>query len=208
LRSLLPRSKPSRWWAAQAPNQSLRLPGAAFWFFLLQRLVNGPGSLAQRTPVSIITSQPQTGGLAFAKTSDDELQDYLGRSGVEWDRLDEPARLAAENSWRGVYAHAFRGRPRLRYGHKADFEYEREPCTHYLIVPFSAGVAGLPMGLLCRRIDAYECRGPLVPLGTFCEEEFFVCPTDFAWAMIHTHEDHALGGPYFIRAEWLPGRRG
>ena len=38
--------------------------------------------------------------------------------------------------------------------------------------------------------------------------EFFVCPIDFAWCMIHTHEDHAFGGPYFIRAEWLPGEQG
>jgi hypothetical protein len=39
----------------------------------------------------------------------------------------------------------------------------------------------------------------------FCDVEFFVCPTDFAWAMIHTHEDHAFEGPYFIRADWLAG---
>jgi hypothetical protein len=136
------------------------------------------------------------------------LQAYLSQSGVEWDRLDETARRAAEDTWRGVYGQAFRGRPRLRRGAKADHEYQREPCTHYLIVPFSAGVAELPVQVLGRRMDAYECRGPLVPFGAFCAVEFFVCPTDFAWAMIHTHEDHALGGPYFIRAEWLPGGPG
>jgi hypothetical protein len=122
--------------------------------------------------------------------------------------LDNAARLAAEETWRGVYGHAFHGRPRLRHGAKADYEYQQEPCTHYLIVPFSGGVAGLPVHVLGRQLDAYECRGPLVPLGAFCDVEFFVCPTDFAWAMIHTHEDHAWGGPYFIRAEWLPGEPG
>ena len=96
-----------------------------------------------------------------------------------------------------------RSRQRFRQGSKADFEYQKEACTHYLIVPFSAGVAGLPVHVLDRRLDAYECRGRLVPLGGFCDVEFFICPIDYAWAMIHTHEDHALGGPYFIRAEWL-----
>ena len=133
------------------------------------------------------------------------MQAYLHQSGVEWDRLDETARLAAEEAWRRIYGHAFGARPRFRHGAKADYDYQRASCTHYLIVPFSAGVAGLPLQVLGRRLDAYECRGPLVPLAAFGDVEFFVCPTDFAWTMIHTHEDHAFGGPYFIRAEWVTG---
>jgi hypothetical protein len=136
------------------------------------------------------------------------LQDYLSQSGVQWNVLDETAHIEAEDTWRGIYGHAFQGRPRLRHGAKADYDYQSEPCNHYIIVPFSAGVAGLPVHVLGCGLSAYECRGPLVPMGAFCDVEFFVCPTDFAWAMIHTHEDHALGGPYFIRAEWLAGGGG
>jgi hypothetical protein len=134
------------------------------------------------------------------------LQDYLNQSGVEWNRLDEAARLDAEERWRGIYGQAFQGRPRLRHGAKADYEYQSQACNHYLIVPFSTGVAGLPVHVYDLCLGAYECRGPLVPLGVFCNMEFFVCPTHFTWSMIHTHEDHALGGPYFIRAEWLTAR--
>jgi hypothetical protein len=50
----------------------------------------------------------------------------------------------------------------------------------------------------------YACCGKLLALGTFHTAEFFVCPPDFAWSMVHTHEDHAFAGPYFIRAEWIP----
>jgi hypothetical protein len=148
------------------------------------------------------------GGAAFARVRDEDLQAYLSQSGVQWDRRDETARLAAEQTWRSIYGSAFHGRPRLRHGSKAEHEYQQESCTHYLIVPFSAGVAGLPVHVLGHRWDAYACRGPLVPLGAFCDVEFFVCPTDFTWSMIHTHADHALGGPYFIRAEWLSGEHG
>jgi hypothetical protein len=132
------------------------------------------------------------------------LQDDLSRAGVEWDRLTEPARVEAEAAWRRVYGEAFRGRPRLRHGARADYEYSCQSCDHYLIVPFSASVPGLPVHVYRRAIGAYECRGPLIPLGAFCDAEFFICPPDLTWAMVHTHEDHALEGPYFIRAEWIP----
>lgn len=39
------------------------------------------------------------------------------------------------------------------------------------------------------------------PLGRFCLLEPCVLAADFAWVLVHTHEDHALGGPYFVRAE-------
>ena len=140
---------------------------------------------------------------------DNELTDYLEQSVVAWTRLGERAHRVAEETWRGTYGRAFAdGRPRCRHGVKADFEYEQEPCSHYLIVPFTADVPGLPVQVHGRHMDAFECRGPLVPLGEFHQAEFFVSPPDLGWTMVHTHEDHALGGPYFVRAEWLPGGRG
>jgi hypothetical protein len=33
-----------------------------------------------------------------------------------------------------------------------------------------------------------------------------VCPADYSWSMIYTHEDYAHGGPYFIRAAWIQQR--
>ena len=52
-------------------------------------------------------------------------------------------------------------------------------------------------------IAAYECHGPLIDLGLFCNAEFFVAPPDFTWTMVHTHENHGFGGPYFIRVDWI-----
>ncbi len=141
---------------------------------------------------------------SFDSTFGNELQQYLAQSGVAWRQLDDFATTQAEEHWRTVYAAAFRKRPRARHGARADHEFSLTECTQYLIVPFLSRVDGLPIDPRYSQLGGYECRGPLVPLGAFHNAEFFVCPPDFAWCMVHTHEDHALGGPYFIRAEWVP----
>jgi hypothetical protein len=134
------------------------------------------------------------------------LRDALTESGIEWKQLPDPDRLKAENAWRHTYGRAFRVRPRVRQGAKAELEYHCQTCDHYLIIPFSARVPGLPVTVVRQFIAAYECHGPLIPLGTFHSAEFFICPPDLSWSMIHTHEDHGFGGPYFIRADWVPWR--
>lgn len=134
----------------------------------------------------------------------EKLQEYLSQSEVKWIILEESAAQEIEARWRNIYGSAFVGRPRLRHGAKAEYEYQQEPCSHYLIVPFSARLAGTAVQANRHYLSPYECHGPLVPLGDFCGAEFLVCPVDCAWTMIHTHEDHSYGGPYFIRAEWLP----
>src|ERR1019366_62455 len=140
---------------------------------------------------------------SFATTLDSELQEYLTLSNVEWTWLSESAHFAAEAEWRSIFGHVFRGRPRLKRGAKAEYEFLQEPCTHFLIVPFTSDVEGTPMHVYRKSISAYECHGALLRLGEFCDAEFFVSPLDLEWTMVHTHEDHAIDGPYFIRREWV-----
>lgn len=135
---------------------------------------------------------------------DPALTDYLTRSGVEWTRLDEPSAIEAECAWRQRYGAAFADRPRFKQGAKAEHAYAAAVCDQYFVVPFSSDVAGLPVRVRDRSLSAYRCRGPLVPLGEFHNSEFFVCPLDYAWTMVHTHEDHSFGGPYLITEDWLP----
>ena len=135
---------------------------------------------------------------------DPELTDYLTRSGVEWTRLDELSAIEAERAWRQRYEAAFADRSRCKQGAKAEHAYGAAACDQYFVVPFSCDVAGLPVRVRARSLSAYRCRGSLVPLDEFHNSEFFVCPLDYTWTMVHTHEDHSFGGPYFIRADWLP----
>ena len=72
-----------------------------------------------------------------------------------------------------------------------------------MLVPFLSNVPGTPVHVLAQRLSAFDCDGPLVELGEFSDIEFFVSPPDFAWTLVRTHEDFALGGPYFVRAEWI-----
>lgn len=135
---------------------------------------------------------------------DNELFNYLTQSGTTAVRLDGASSAAAERDWRDIYGDAFAGRPRLRTGAKAEHEYREQECARYLIVPFTSNVEGLPIQVFGSEIGAYDCSGPLLPLGAFHTAEFFVCPIDFSWTMVHTHEDHGIAGPFFIRQEWLP----
>jgi hypothetical protein len=134
---------------------------------------------------------------------DDELCDYLSRSGVKWTPLDESSSEAAERAWREIYGQAFVGRPRLRQGARAEHEYQQEKCSCFLIVPFTSKIDGLPIHIVGRSMGAYDCCGPLVSLAAFHDAEFFVCPTDLSWTTVHTHEDYGHGGPFFFRQDWL-----
>lgn len=134
---------------------------------------------------------------------DHKLFEYLKSNGVTTRDMDWQSTIETEQRWREVYGNAFTGRPRLREGVKAETEYSQTNCSRYYIIPFSANVDGTPIQVRGPRRAGFVCRGALVPLGLFHTTEFFISPLDLQWTMVHTHEDHAFGGPYFVRMEWI-----
>jgi hypothetical protein len=82
-------------------------------------------------------------------------------------------------------------------------EFLGQPETAWLMIPFPSDVPGLPTDVLPPRLSAFECEGPLVELAEFHDVEFFISPADLRWTFVRTHEDYGLGGPYFVRAEWI-----
>ena len=133
---------------------------------------------------------------------DTRLSDLLESAGVLKRVLTEEERQEAEQQWREVYGDVFR-RGRVRQGSKADYEYSRQPPCRWLAVPLTSEVPGTSLAPAARTAIGCECEGPLVPLGAVHHVEFAVAPVDLSWTMLYTHEDHDLGGPYFIRREWL-----
>jgi hypothetical protein len=133
----------------------------------------------------------------------------LDHCGVAWQRIADAKHHLLARRWKRVYGRLVADRLRFRQGVRAEAEFAREAANRFFIVPF-LNERGVPQAIGDRLVScAYECAGKLVPLGDFAGRDLFVAPPDFAWTMIHTHEDHALGGPYFSRAEWLvpPTRR-
>jgi hypothetical protein len=139
----------------------------------------------------------------FSMTRDAEFRRLLNASGVKWIELDTGASIHSENEWRRIYGKAFIGRSRARVGSKAENAYRSESCDHFVVVPFTSDVDGLPLRVLGRSLAAYDCRGPLIHFSEFHNVEMFISPTDFRWTMVYTHEDYGLGGPYFHKREWL-----
>ncbi len=127
----------------------------------------------------------------------EELFELLDTSGVIATELDRQRTVAVDREWRAVFGNAFDGRKPFRKGTKAESEFQQIDCSHFWIVTFSAKVAGTPVHPIGSQCFGIECRGKLLPLGRFHAIEFFISPIDFAWTMVHTHEDHASGGPYF-----------
>jgi hypothetical protein len=137
--------------------------------------------------------------------TNERLESFLTECGLAWSVIPWGRHVSLNSEWQRLYGD-FRGWLRYKNGSKAEFEYSFESAERFTIVPFLTDLAG-PLSIHVRepRVAAYECQGEgdLPGLGDFAGIEFFVAPEDFNWSMIHTHEDHALGGPYFVRKEWL-----
>ena len=141
---------------------------------------------------------------------DDELLAQLADSGVRARRLSAAEHRDHEAAWRRAYGWAFRNRLGHRDGERAVHEFLHQPEERWSLVPFLSDVPGTPVSVRGPAMSAFACDGPLVAMGAFGNVEFFVSPPDLSWTFVHTHEDFAPGGPFFVRAEWLgtPPRSG
>lgn len=136
----------------------------------------------------------------------DELQEYLTQQGISWKVIPWDRHAELEKRWQAIYTNALRLGSRHKHGHRAEFEYSQQEAADFLIVPFLGPFSGpLYMGKRYSHTTAYECHGmgKVPDLSSFRNLEFFIAPPDYAWTMIHSHEDHGCGGPYFVRKEWV-----
>ena len=143
-----------------------------------------------------------------ATVADESLERHLTRSGVAWSVIPWEEHVRLNNEWDTVYGD-FRRWLRYKQGAKAQFEYSPQNADAFMIVPCLGNVAG-PHSINKReaRKAACDCHGDgtLPDLSAFAPMDFFIVPHDFTWTMLHTHEDHGLGGPYFVREDWLDAK--
>src|SRR5689334_2295702 len=139
--------------------------------------------------------------------ADERLEEFLSAQGVVWDIIPAERHIRFCHEWEDAYGSWFGELFRHKEGAKAEEEYSRQVAPIFCIVPFLGPKAGPHSigGNWRPKTAAYQCRGDgtLPDLSAFAERDLFVAPPDLSWTMVHTHEDHALGGPYFVRREWL-----
>ena len=73
-----------------------------------------------------------------------------------------------------------------------------EEADDLLLLFLSQRINEFPISTNSRSCTAYSYAGPNIDLSSFHELEFAVFPQSYDWTLIHTHEDGAFGGPYFI----------
>lgn len=158
---------------------------------------------------ALVTSRVVRGVVGLGGTrlvTDERLEQFLTQCGVTWEVLDEREHIQLNNQWDEMFGTCFTRGVRYREGVKAQYEYSLERADRFLIVPF-LGEFGGPHGIGKRgpRTAAYRCvgNGQLPDLSALAHIDMFVVPADWSWTMIHTHEDHTIGGPYLVRREWL-----
>jgi hypothetical protein len=140
-----------------------------------------------------------------AAVANETLEQFLTQCGLAWSVIPWERHVCLNNEWETVYGNV-RHWLRHKQGVKAQFEYSHQAAETLMVVPFLGNVAGPhSINKSGPRKAAYECHGngTLPDLSAFANTDFFIVPNDFGWTMIHTHEDFALGGPYFVHQEWL-----
>jgi hypothetical protein len=145
-----------------------------------------------------------------ATAPDEELEGFLTRCGVAWSVISSERHVSLTNEWEALYGNCFSHQTRMRQGAKAQYECSQQSAETFMIVPFLGNEAGPhSINKPGPRKAAYQCHGDgtLPDLSAFAETDFFISPADLSWTMIHTHEDYAFGGPYFLRKDWLGAPR-
>ena len=133
----------------------------------------------------------------------DEFMTCLTEHGVTLTELSRQESFAITKRWTSVFASQSDSLHETQ-GWKAINKWMSATDADLILLFLSARITAFPISENSRPCTAHRYRGPIIDLSAFNELEFAVFPESFQWTLIHTHEDGALGGPYFIRAEAGP----
>ena len=94
-----------------------------------------------------------------------------------------------------------------KHGSKAVGEWLGSDDEDLILLLLSSRITAFPISTNSRPCSAFKYSGQKIDLSEYHQLEFAVFPESYSWTLVHTHEDGAFGGPYFIRAEDLPTQR-
>jgi hypothetical protein len=135
----------------------------------------------------------------------EDFHRYLADHGVTLTELPRKESFAIMKRWTSVFA---RQSDSLRetHGLKAVDKWLATTDDELIVLFLSRRITAFPISENQRPCTAHRYAGPVVDLSAYYELEFAVFPETYEWTLIHTHEDGAFGGPYFVRNEDAPER--
>ncbi len=136
----------------------------------------------------------------------EEFHRYLADRGVTLTEFSRKDSFAITKRWTSVFA-AKSDNLRETHGLKAVNEWLATIDDQLILLFLSKRITAFPISENQRRCTANRYSGPVIDVSAYNELEFAVFPETYEWTLIHTHEDGALGGPYFIRNEGDPETR-
>jgi len=132
-----------------------------------------------------------------------ELEAFLEAQDVTWDRLDREDRFAAVQNWISVFGNAFDVGTQYKEGVKARYALSEVDKGEFFLFSIPSD---LPFWSSSeqRQHWGYKCKGATIPdLGQFSTLDFVMVASDLSWTIMYTHEDDVLGGPYFVKKDWI-----
>ena len=132
---------------------------------------------------------------------------YLAQSDVSFTERSRRESFAVTKQWTSVFAQSMPG-PVGKVGSQAVSEWLAAEDENLILLFLSEQITAFPISKNSRPCLAFDYVGPKVDVSDFHDLEFAVFPATYRWTLVHTHEDYALGGPYFIRAAELDAAAG
>ena len=153
---------------------------------------------------SNLVSHCITGDIAIKLLED--FHRYLAKHGVTLTELSRADSFGITRRWTSIFA-AQSANLHETHGVKAIDKWLNASDDNLVLLFLSSRITAFPISQNSRPCTAHRYNGQIVDLSEYNELEFAVFPDSYDWTLIHTHEDCALGGPYFIRVEGPQARR-
>lgn len=130
----------------------------------------------------------------------EDFMSYLAENGVSLTELSRKESFAITKRWTSVFA-IESDRLYETCGSKAVASWLSAASDDLILLFLSERISAFPISRNSRPCTAHRYSGPIVDLSNYNDLEFAVFPTSYDWTLIHTHEDGAFGGPFFIAKE-------
>ncbi len=129
----------------------------------------------------------------------DDFRQFLADDGVTLTELSQKESFAITKQWTSSFAAQSKNLSEI-HGRNAVEHWLKTTDENLILLFLSARISAFPISENSRPCTANRYEGRPIDLSAYNELEFAVFPESYEWTLIHTHEDGAFGGPYFLQS--------